>query len=519
MLMRSAFALLVLAMLAACAATHESIAELPDHEQWQLAESAQESGDLETARIAYETIFIEQRLTAAAWRCAEVVVELRRQQPGIQLPEEDDARRLVPRILALAIEGDVDTARKGIELMKSRLGDERRGLELATLLLGDLDLRSGDHAAAAAKYWAVTSEEISHDYRRGGGPVAEIAYWSALREIECAMLDGNWLLARRRLGILDSINLGSAAERFTNKTLCARVRDEFPQWLTSVRDANERRHGVLRQLAKHTFFDGRVQSVDGTLAHSVDGERTQHELLLENGDVVTAAVEKDEPFDPSSYVGHGRIDAHDGRILFGVLDRGRLREGIELQPNGTFDVIDDFVVQNGRRNTGSVLRGNDSIQRDTLRLFRTEYDGGRIAVDYFDRRTGRHMQLRFSDLSMTSAIHEPMKALSDANRADELAREEHYRLYGAQEAAAEAERLRQWREEHGTRAFQFHVEPEDQTCFRCNGVGMTWQGGFATQAAPTFLAARDRSVYDVPVTVHHSAQMVPCSWCQGSGHR
>ena len=128
MLMRSAFALLVLAMLAACAATHESIAELPDHEQWQLAESAQESGDLETARIAYETIFIEQGLTAAAWRCAEVVVELRRQQPGIQLPEEDDARRLVPRILALAIEGDVDTARKGIELMKSRLGDERRDL-------------------------------------------------------------------------------------------------------------------------------------------------------------------------------------------------------------------------------------------------------------------------------------------------------------------------------------------------------------------------------------------------------
>lgn len=517
--MRLLLSLALLALLSACAVTPESIADLPDHEQWQLAESAQANGDLETARIAYETIFVEQRLTAAAWRCAEVVVELRKAEPGLQLPEEDDARRLVPRILALAIEGDVDTARKGIELMKSRLGDDRRGLELATLLLGDLDLRNGDLAEAAAKYWAVTREEVMNDYRRGGSPVGEIAYWSALREIECAMLQGNWLLARRRLGILDAIHLAPSARNFTNPTLCARVRDEFPQWLASVRDPAEQRPGVVRQLAKHTFYDGRVQSVDGILAHTVDGERTQYELLLENGDVVTVAVEKDAPFDPSSYVGHGRIDAHDGRILFGVLDRGRLREGIEMQPIGTFDVIDDFDVQNGRRNTGSVLRGNDSIQRDVLRLFRTEYEDGFIAVDYFDRRTGRHMQLRFEDLSMTSAIHEPMKALSDADRADELAREEHYRLYGAQEAAEEAERLRQWREEHNARAFQFHVEPEDQTCFRCNGVGMIWQGGFATQAAPTFLAARDRSVYDVPVTVHHSGQMIPCTWCQGSGQR
>lgn len=511
-------AFFALALFAGCAASPESIAQLTHDEQWQLAESAQANGDLDTARIAYETIFVEQGVTVAAWRCAEVVAELRRRQPGIVLPEEDDARRLVPRILTLAIEGDIDTARKGIELMQSRLGEEREGLGLATLLLGDLDLRNGDHAAAAAKYWSVTAEQLMHTFRDGGSVPGDLVYWAALREVECAMLQGNWLLARRRLGILDSYHLAPSHYRFANPTLCARVRDEFGQWLASVRDPNERRAGVLRQLAQKPFLDGRVRSVDGALAHLVDGERTQHEVLLDNGDVVVAAIEQGAAFDPGSYVGHGRIDAHDGRIRFGVLAGGRLREGIELQANGDFDVIDDFQVQNGRRLRGDTLRANGSIQRDALRLFRTVYPDGQVAVDYFDRRTGRHMQLRWQDLSLTTAIHEPMKALSDADRADELAREEHYRLYGAEERAREAE-LRQWREQHDARAFQFHVEPEDRTCSRCNGVGMVWQGGFSAQVAPTWLAARDRSVYDMPVAVHQSGAMIPCSWCQGSGQR
>ncbi|MEZ6038247.1 MAG: hypothetical protein R3F29_12255 [Planctomycetota bacterium] len=504
--------------LAACATTHESVASLPDDEQWTLAESAQASGDLDSARIAYETIFVEQSLTAAAWRCAEVVVALRRQQPGLQLPEEDDARRLVPRILALAIEGDVDTARAGLELMQSRLGDERQGLGLATLLLGDLDLRSGDYPAAAAKYWSVTAEALMNDYRDDGAPPRELVYWSALREIECAMLEGNWLLARRRLGILDAISIAPASRRFANPSLCARVRDEFPQWLAGMRDPGERRAGVLRQLAERPFLDGRVKAVGSAIAHIVEAEGTQHELLLENGDVVVAALATGQPFDPGTFVGHGRIDAYDGRILFGVLDRGRLREGIALKPDGSFDVVDGFNVQNSVRMPGSKLRARGNVQRDTLRVFRTIYDDDQVAVDYFDRRTGRHMQLRWQDLSMTTAIHEPMKALSDADRADQLAREEHYRLYGAAEQEREAA-LQQWRTQNNARAFQFNVEPENLACFRCNGVGMLWQGGFSTQAAATFLAAEDRSVYDVPVTEHHSGQMVRCTWCQGSGRR
>lgn len=37
--------------------------------------------------------------------------------------------------------------------------------------------------------------------------------------------------------------------------------------------------------------------------------------------------------------------------------------------------------------------------------------------------------------------------------------------------------------------------------------------------APTFLVARDRGVHDVPTTVHNSGQVIPCTWCQGSGQR
>ena len=65
----------------------------------------------------------------------------------------------------------------------------------------------------------------------------------------------------------------------------------------------------------------------------------------------------------------------------------------------------------------------------------------------FGSRNDRLVKQLGGIVKKINALEPQMQALSDADRADELAREEHYRLYGAQEAAAEAERLRQWREE------------------------------------------------------------------------
>ncbi|MFY9340891.1 MAG: hypothetical protein WAT39_00285, partial [Planctomycetota bacterium] len=386
------------------------------------------------------------------------------------------------------------------------------------LLLGDLDLREGDYRAAAAKYWSVTGELLMDDYRDGGSPPSEIAYWSALREIECAMLQGNWLLARRRLGIVDAIHIAPAGRPYANPALCERVRNGFPEWLDGVKDPAERRAGVHKQLAVRNQFDGKVTRVGDVVARVVGGEGAEYELLLASGDVLTAAVPRGQTLDPATFVGHGRIDRHDGAIQFGIVDRGRLREGVTIAPVGTFDVVDDFQVQNSVVLPGSKLRAGGNVQRDALRVFRTIYDGDRVAVDYFDRRTGRHLQLCWHDLSLVSAVNEPMKFLSDADRADELAREEHWRRYGAQQAA-EDQAAREWRERTGARAFQFNVEPENLTCLRCNGVGTIWQGGYSTQTPATWIAARDRTVFDIPTTVHRSGEMVTCTWCQGSGRR
>jgi hypothetical protein len=510
----------LLLLASGCATAPESIRELPAPEQWAAAEAAQDGGDLAGAQLMYELIFADQKVPAAAWRCAELVVELRRQEPGKQFAEQDDAFRLVPRVLALALEGDEDTARAGIELLRDRLEGERDRKGFATLLLGDLDMRAGKHAEACAKYWSVTAELLMDDYRDGGQPVSEVAAWSALREMECAMLQDDWLVARRRLGLKDAISLAPAARPYANSELCEHVRAQFPRWLERVTDPDEKRAGVRKQLAQRPFVDGLVQQVgDQAASVAVDSELTEVQLLLTSGDVLTAVVPAGSELVPATFVGHGRIDRHDGAIHWGMIDGGRLREGIAMTAHGLFDVVDDFEVQNtAGPMRGEKLRANGSIQRHTLRVFRTTYDDGQVAVDYFDRRTGRHLQLRLKTLDLLSVTNEPMKALSDADRADELAREEHFRRYGAQESAEDAE-LRAWRERNGSRAFQFNVDPEEQVCIKCRGVGHLWHGSYATQTAANWQRGRPHTVLDPNVTVYHSAEMVTCHWCNGTGQR
>ena len=168
---------------------------------------------------------------------------------------------------------------------------------------------------------------------------------------------------------------------------------------------------------------------------------------------------------------------------------------------------------------GAKLRAGDSIQRHTLRVFRTVYDDDRIAVDYFDRATGRHMQLQWHDLGMLSVVNEPMKALSDKDSDEELASNERFRKYGPEETEADAE-LRQWRARTGSRAFQFNVDPENHVCTKCRGVGQLYRGGYVQQNVAGWQAGLNPSdSRQVVGTLHQSGGMETCNWCSGGGQR
>jgi hypothetical protein len=496
----------------ACVSSPEAILELQPAEQWAAAESAEQAGDIERAEQLYELIFTAQKIPAAAWRCAALVARLREHDPNHLFAESDDSFRLVPRVLVLAIEGDVATARAGIELLRDRIEGvpEQRGL--ATLLLGDLDSRAGDHAAAAEKYWSVIAELLMDDYRDHGRRPGSVAAWAALRNMESAVLLDDWLVARRRLGLVDAIALGGIASQFANADLCARVREEFPRWLERVTDANEKRAGVRRQLAARPFRDGIVEQLgQGVVAVESDQPLREVELLLTNGDVLTGVVPEGKALDPNTYVGHGRIDRHDGGIAFGLLDRGRLREGIAIAAVGTFDVVDDFQVQNSVVMRGEKLRANQSISRHTLRVFRTMYEDDRVAVDYFDRKTGRNLQFQWKDLSIVSVQNKALKALSDADREAEIASNERFRRYGPTESQPA---------QSSSRAFQFNVAPENHTCIKCRGVGSRWRGGYLQQNVWVWqegLHPGDRRLRNV--TLYESGNMETCNWCNGTGRR
>lgn len=255
------------------------------------------------------------------------------------------------------------------------------------------------------------------------------------------------------------------------------------------------------------------------LCRFVVGEIELH-LATDLGlDVLSGVVAEGQAFDPSTYVGHGRIDRAGGGIAFGLLDCGRLREGIAVSPKGTFDVVDDFEVQNTKVMRGAELRSNERIQRDTLRVSRTMYEDNSVAVDYFDRKTGRNLQLQWKDLSMVSVENRALKALSDADREAEIVSNEHFRRYGLTESDEDRE-LREWRANNGSRAFQFNVEPEDHTCIKCRGVGALWRGGYVQQnvwAWQEGLNPSDNRLRNV--TLHQSGGMETCNWCEGTGLR
>lgn len=518
--LRVAFSLTLSLFAAACASSPEDLRELPLHERWDTAEKAEQEGDLQRAQQIYEQFFADEALPPAAWRSAALVARLRAETPGYTFAESDDSCRLVPRVLALAIEGDVDTARAGIELLRGRIDDDAEQRGMAMLLLGDLDMRAGDHAAAAEKYASVIAELLMDDYRDGGSQPGDGVVWAALRHMEAAVLLDDWLTARRRLGLVESRSLGDVAVRFANEELRARIRDEFPQWLERVTDKNETRSGVRRQLASRPFVDGVVEQLgEGSVASASDRKMREFELLLTNGDVLTGVVEEGTVLEPSTYVGHGRIDRHDGILEFGLLDRGRLREGIAIAPMGTFDVVDDFEKQNTKVMRGAELRRRESISRHTLRVFRTMYPDDSVAVDYFDRRTGRNLQFHWKDQTIVSVLNKPLKALSDQDRDAEIAADEHYRLYGPTESEDDRA-AREWREQNGARAFQFNVEPEDHTCIKCRGVGSLWRGGYVQQnvwAWQEGLNPSDARLRNV--TLHQSGGMETCNWCNGSGMR
>ncbi|MEQ1633471.1 MAG: hypothetical protein ABL997_13930 [Planctomycetota bacterium] len=471
------------------------------------------------AQEYYEVIFAQQRVPAAAWRSAELVARLRKLEPGRIFAPSDDSFRLVPRVLALALEGDETLARKALLLLRERLADEPAKAAHAMLFLGDLDLRAGRLAEAEQHYWSAAVAVLMGDYRPYGREPSNELGWAALRGIECAALQDDWLTARRRLGMFELIQLGSMAQ-YTNQALRDRVREEFPKWLERCTDPQEQRSGVRRQLAARPFTDGVIKQVGNLRTHvASQAALTEVQLLLTNGDVMTAAVPTGTALDPATFIGHGRIDRFDGGIAWGVLDKGRLREGIALTARGKFDVVDAFVAQNSGPLTGDAVRTSSSIQRNALRIFSTAYDGDRIALDYFDRTSGRHMQLRWWDLSMVSVVNEPMKAMSDQKREEDLAANERYRKFGHQETEHEAE-LRQWRERTGARAFEYNVDPETQACIKCRGVGQIYRGGYVQQNVSGWQSGLNASdSREVVGTLHRSGGMDVCSWCNGTGRR
>lgn len=499
-------------LVAACASSPEASRDLPLHERWAMAEAAEATGDLERAQQLYELFFADEELPTAAWRSAALVARLRANTPGYTFAESDDAFRLVPRVLALATEGDVATARAGIELLRGRIEGQVAHRGLATLLLGDLDMRAGEHAAAAEKYRSVVAELLMDDYRDGGQQPNDVVVWAGLRHMEAAVMLDDWLVARRRLGLVESIALGNVACRFANAELRERVREEFPRWLERVTDTGEQRRGVRRQLASRPFVDGVVEQLGaGVAALESATKMREFELLLTNGDVLSGVVPEGQTLDPASYVGHGRIDRHDGGVAFGLLDRGRLREGIAIAPLGTFDVVDDFTVQNSVVLRGEKLRARQSISRDALRIFRTMYPDADVAVDYFDRKSGRNLQLRLKDLSMVSVLNKALKVMSDQDREAEIAADEHFRRYGPTASEPRAS---------DSRAFQFNVEPEDLACLKCRGVGSLWRGGYVQQnvwAWQEGLNPSDGRLRNI--TLHQSGGMESCNWCNGTGQR
>ncbi|MBL8753033.1 MAG: hypothetical protein JNK15_06985 [Planctomycetes bacterium] len=511
---------LVSLLAAACAMSPEATRDLSPLQQWEEAEAAEQAGDLARAQQIYEVVCADDCFPVAAWRSAALVARLRAATPGLTFAESEDAGRLVPRVLALAIEGDVDTARQGIELLRDRLDETHSRRGLATLLLGDLDMRAGDHAAAATKFGSIVTELQMDEYRDGGRWPTECVVWAALRHMEAAVLLDDWLTARRRLGLVEAWNFGVVADRFVNSELQQRVRDMFPQWLERVTDPAEKRVGVRRQLASRPFVDGVVERLgEGSVAVESGRKLREFELLLTNGDVLSGVVEEGASLDPATYVGHGRIDRHDGGIAFGLLDHGRLREGVAIAPLGTFDVVDDFVVQNSVVLRGDKLRGRGSISRDALRVFRTMYPDDSVAIDYFDRRTGRNLQFQWKDRSIVSVLNKPLQALSDQDRAAEIAAEEHYRRYGSVESDDDRA-AREWRERNGARAFQFNVDEEDHTCIKCRGVGSLWRGGFVQQNVWVWQEGLNPSDSRLRnVTLHQSGGMETCTWCNGTGRR
>ena len=153
----------------------------------------------------------------------------------------------------------------------------------------------------------------------------------------------------------------------------------------------------------------------------------------------------------------------------------------------------------------------------------------------WDRKTGIRLGIDSSLLFRAWVDHERLARAQAQDRAWEKTRQEDLQRKREEQAneRARAEGLAEyrrthpnWREEEAARAeaertpasqaFQFVPDESSSLCIKCSGAGQIYRVGGAVQGYRWDTSGAGSWQWG---TTHASGEMVPCSWCQGTGRR